>query len=127
MKNNKTYEEMTTIELIKSFIISKLPRGKQKLINQQKTANNPPENISINYIAVVLDENVEEVLRCENRLAALLLSEPTFVEFDPKTNYPKTGLTKYVDGNFVNLEEQKNSLTEDKIQKLLDNLEEKND
>ena len=127
MKNNKIYEEMTTLELIKSLIISKLPRGKQKLVNEQEKANNPPQDTPINYIAVILDENVEEVLRCENRLAALLLSDPTFVEFDPKTNYPKVGLTKYVNGNFVNLKEQEGLLAEDKIEELLDSLENKND
>lgn len=110
---------MTTTELLKSYLISKLPRGKQKLIKQQEELNDPPKNISINYLAVVLDDNVEEVLRCENRLAALLLSNPSFVEFDPKESYPIIGLTKYLDKKFVTPTEEDSGLSEEKIENLL--------
>lgn len=122
MKNKKLYEEMTTWELLGAYLFSKLPRGKQKLIQEQEDLNEPPKNISINHIAVILDDNVEEVLRCENRLAALLLSNPFFVEFDPKENYPRIGLTKYVGGKFINPENQKEILSEEKVQSLLKDL-----
>ena len=98
---NKQYHEMSTLELFRSYLISKLPKGKQKLARQQEKLNEPPKNISINHIAIVLDGTVEEVIRCENRLAALLLSEPSFVEFDPEKEYPKVSLTRYENGSFV--------------------------
>ncbi len=125
MKRKKLYEEMTTMELFRSYLMSKLPRGKEKIVKQQEELNNPPQNISINYLAVVLDDTVEEVLRCENRLAALLLSDPTFVEFNPENNYPKIGLTQYIEGNFVNPENENQGLTEEKVQSLLEDLKEK--
>lgn len=127
MKRKKFYEEMTTLELLNSYLLSKLPRGKQKLIKEQEELNNPPKNIQINHLAVILDDNVEEVIRCENRLAALLLSNPIFIEFDPEKFYPTVGLTKYVDESFVNLENKDAILKEDEIQFLLDDLDKKNE
>ena len=64
---------------------------------------NPQEQI--NHIAVILDGKVEDVIRAQNRMAALFLSEPIFVEFDPREVYPKIGITEYIDGAFVNTEE----------------------
>ena len=122
MKINKPYEEMSILELFKIFIISKLPRGKEK-INQEisELVNEPPPAISINHIAITLDGIVEEVIRCENRLAALLLSEPIFVEFDPEQNYPIIGITEYKDGKLETPEQDK-ILSESKIENLLSDL-----
>lgn len=125
MRKAKPYEQMTTWELLGAYLISKLPRGKEKLVKEQEKFNEPPQNISINHIAVILDGNVEEVLRCENRLAALLLSNPEFVDFDPEENYPRVGLTKYVEGRFVNPETKDSILSEEKIESLLDDLGDK--
>ncbi len=127
MKRKKPYEEMTTWELFGAYLMSKLPRGKQKLIREQEEINLPPKDVAINHLAVILDGNVEEILRCQNRLAALLLSEPLFVEFDPKKEYPTIGITKYAEGKFVNLEEENNELTEEKIEGLLQDLDKNND
>jgi len=127
MKNKKLYEEMTTWELLRVYLMSKLPRAKKRIIREQEELNNPPENISINHLAVILDGNVEEVLRCQNRLAALLLSEPTFVEFNPEKEYPVIGLTKYIDGEFVTKQETNENLTEEKIEKLLEGLDDPNE
>lgn len=99
---NKHYHEMSTWQLFRSYLISKLPKGKQKLEKQQTELNQAPQNISINHIAIVLDGTVEEVIRCENRLAALLLSEPIFVEFDPEKEYPVISMTRYENGSFHN-------------------------
>jgi hypothetical protein len=51
----------------------------------------PPEGIIINHLAVVIDGRVEEVLRAENRLAALLMSEPQFIQFEPHIVKPTIG------------------------------------
>ena len=58
--------------------------------------------MQINYIAMVIDGKVEDVLRAQNKLAAMLLSNPVFVEFDPKEFYPLIGQTEYVDGKLIN-------------------------
>lgn len=118
---NKLYHEMSLLELIKTLIISKLPKGKEKL---QKKYSGPPENVVINEIAIVLDGTVEDVIRCQNRLAALLLSGPDFVELPKGSKRPKIGITGYKDGKFI---EPNNDLTEEKIEKLLENIEGKND
>lgn len=116
---NKSYHEMSTLELFRAYIISKLPKGKQKLVDQQTKLNEPPKDISINHIAIVLDGIVEEVFRCENRLAALLLSEPTFVEFDPEKEYPVISLTRYENGSFNTPKQEQELLSEEEISNIL--------
>jgi hypothetical protein len=130
MKKNKVpkpYHQMTTADLFRSYLISKLPQGKEKLVQQQSLANNPPENISINHIAIVLDGRVEDVIRCQNRMAALLLSEPEFIEFDPKKEYPQIGITEYIDGQFKTPKPTNADLTEEKIETLLEDLKKDNE
>jgi hypothetical protein len=82
--------------------MSKLPVQKQSAVDYNASLlNSAPKDIQINYIAIVLDGRVEEIIRAQNRLAALLLSNPTFVEFDPNEVYPKIGITEYRDEEFV--------------------------
>lgn len=129
MKKNKVptpYHQMTTLELFRSYLISKLPKGKEKLVNEQTRANNPPENITINHIAIVLDGVVEDVIRCQNRMAALLLSEPQFIEFDPQKEYPQVSVTQYIDGKFVTPKNEESELSEEKIESLLEDLKTEN-
>lgn len=99
------YAEMTLRDLLKTFIISKLPKQKEKIANGPVVPP-PPIPEDVNYIAIVLDGVVEDVMRAQNRLAALLLSNPDFVEFDPKVDSPKIGQTKFIDGKFVYSQEQ---------------------
>jgi hypothetical protein len=51
----------------------------------------PPPLVNINHIAIVLDGRVEEVIHTENRMAALLLSEPQFIEFEEGGVIPTIG------------------------------------
>jgi hypothetical protein len=51
----------------------------------------PPPPVKINHIAIVLDGRVEEVIHTENRMAALLLSEPQFIEFEEPGPIPTIG------------------------------------
>ena len=101
------YREMSTIELIKKYIASKIktPPNKQPYYNRDNDVPEPPKDVNINHIAVVLDGKVEEIVRCQNRLAALLLSEPIFVEYDPEQINVKVGITEYISDNLVNVEE----------------------
>ena len=43
------------------------------------------------HLAVVIDGRVEEVLRAENRLAALLMSKPEIIQFEPHIVKPTIG------------------------------------
>lgn len=48
-----------------------------------------PLGADITTIAIVLDNEVQEVIRSEGRLTALLLSEPKFVEIETEENSPR--------------------------------------
>lgn len=56
-----------------------------------ENAPSEPFGISITTIAIVLDDEVQEVIKAEGRLAALLLSEPIFVEVEPDSPRPTIG------------------------------------
>lgn len=91
------HQQASLITLLKHYLASKIP-SKKKSIATDNAANKQPTDIEITHIAVILDDTVQEVLRAQNRLAALLLSDPTFVEFDPKVGYPKIGQTRVYNG-----------------------------
>ena len=130
MKKQKTvsmgeghYHEMTTLDLIRAWIISKLPVKKESFQVQDNSPKPPPSNVSVNNIAVVLDGIVEETIQCQNRLAALLLSEPKFIEYEPNEVQVSIGYTEYTDGVFINQEEP--LMTDEEIAKTLKNMESK--
>lgn len=101
VKSPKPHNELTTQQLIRRYLISKLPKLKESAIRQEASLiDSLPQN-KVNHIAVVLDGRVEEVIRAQNRLAALLLSEPAFVEFDPTKERIAVGLTEYKEGEFI--------------------------
>lgn len=58
-----------------------------------------PLNSDITTIAIVLDNEVQEVVRAEGRLTALLLSEPQFIEVDEDAPRPTIGWI-YEDNKF---------------------------
>jgi hypothetical protein len=91
--------QLSTFDIIKKKL-------KRKKIHKHdvKRDDMPLLDSSANHIAVILDGEVQEILRAENRLTALFLSDPEFVEFDPNKVYPRIGW-KYIDGNFINFEE----------------------
>lgn len=61
--------------------------------------NTPPKNVEIYTIAVVLDGEVWEVLRAQEKLADLFLANPTFILVTDETGTPKIGM-KYEDEQF---------------------------
>ena len=118
---------MSTLELVREFLLSKIPVKKNKNPYNQSSPivpPPPPENININHIAIILDGRVEEVIRCENRLAALLLSNPKFVEFDPDEILVKIGQTRYEDEKLKNIEEP--MITETEMDELIQKEKNKN-
>lgn len=99
--HNHEHKTMTTMDLIKKYIASKIPSAKQSIVDSNKASISADPNYTVNHIAVILDGRVEEVLRAQNRLAALLLSQPSFIEFDPKDTSIKLGETTYSNGVFT--------------------------
>lgn len=99
----RPHSHVTTWELFRMYLASKLPQPKESAVDYNKNLLNAmPSDIQVNHLAIILDGRVEEVMRAQNRLTALLLSGPTFVEFDPKNGYPQVGVTEYRNGQFVN-------------------------
>ena len=95
--------KVTTLDLLKRYLSLKI----QKMSFKKTSATNPNispldqmQNVEVNHIAIMLDGVVEDIIRTQNRLAAILLSGPTFVEFDPMKQQPQIG-NKYVDGKFI--------------------------
>jgi hypothetical protein len=87
-------------------IISAWFSKRKRFENKQSLFNNvaPPEPFGekILSIAIVLDEEVQEIIRAQNVLASLFLSNPSFVEIDPSWNIedkPSVGW-KYINGRF---------------------------
>ena len=100
--------KVTTLDLIKRYLKLKI----QKMTTPKRSAMNPNispldrmPNIEINHIAIIIDDTVQDVMRTQNRMAAMLLSEPKFVLFDPKETQIGIGF-RYIDGKFVKDEEE---------------------
>ena len=51
-------------------------------------------DVNIYSVAIILDGEVQDIIRTEARLAAMLLSEPVFVDITDMDNKPGIG-TKY--------------------------------
>jgi hypothetical protein len=94
---------LSTTDIVRAWF-SKRKRfeNKQVLLNNQV----PPEPFGekILTIAIVLDEEVQEIIRAQSNLASLFLSSPSFVEIDPTWNEEdKPGIGwKHVGGRFFN-------------------------
>ena len=82
---------LSTWQVVKLYLYKKAQdRKKPESLTIPKPAM-PPEGIIINHLAVVIDGRVEEVLRAENRLAALLMSKPEIIQFEPHIVKPTIG------------------------------------
>ena len=58
------------------------------------------KNIEVNHLAIIIDGEVQDIMRAQNRMAAMLLSDPQFVLFEPSKT--KVGLGYgYRDGKFI--------------------------
>jgi hypothetical protein len=78
---------------------------KQAFKNKQDIMTNavppPPGGAVITNLAVVLDGQVEEIIRAQGMFASLLLNQPKFYEFqEDNIDRPYIGW-KYLDGVFI--------------------------
>lgn len=89
-----TLRQFFKITLIDRFILKK--QQKYKVEHGKVVELVEPK---VYHLAVVLDEHVHEVLRVNEHLADILLSQPKFVEFT-KDDHVHPGRTDYVDGQF---------------------------
>ena len=103
---NTPFEEMSVVDLIKQLIISKLPKRKKPVSHSPLDPIKRLPGNEITHIAIVLDGVVEDVMRAQNRLGALLLSGPEFIEFNPQEENIQISLTNYKNGKFYQPEQQ---------------------
>lgn len=77
-------------------------KNKNNLLKESLSSNQPtppPSDITITKLAVIMDGQVEEVLRAQDRMAALFLSSPQFVEITDENKDVTIGW-KYNNGVF---------------------------
>jgi hypothetical protein len=89
---------LTTREIVRDFFTR---RYKSKISLNSNAIPPMPPGSKINHLAIILDGEVQEIMRAENRLAALLLSQPLIVEFDPDKVRPDIGWV-YINKEFIN-------------------------
>jgi hypothetical protein len=120
IKAPRPHNQLTTMDIVRQYLMSKIPKPKIPASQPIQPPSSAPPGIAINHIAIILDGRVEDVIRCQNRLAALLLSEPKFVDFNPEEIAITVGLTEYGDGKFTTkMPEPEPPLTQEEIEKIL--------
>jgi hypothetical protein len=82
------------------WVLRKLKKKKVEVLPAPAPSNNQPNGVQVATIAIVLDGEVQEVIRAQDRMAALFLSEPSFVEIPDDLEVKPTIGWKYKDGEF---------------------------
>ena len=99
-------QKITTMGLIRIWLEKKIGiTNKQPASHKHDAAPTPPAHGQINTIAIVMDGIVQEVIRAENRMTALILSDPEFVLVSTGTKKPSIGWY-YKDGEFIDPNEE---------------------
>ena len=97
-KHSEYAAKVSLLELIKRKLANSMVAHKEiPLEPLEPLVRVAPRSIHVYHIAVVLDGEVQEVIRADSKIAALFLSSPEFVEFNPREETVTIG-TKYVDG-----------------------------
>jgi hypothetical protein len=102
VKHKNGVNVLTTLDIIKAWF-SKRKRfeNKQSLLYNLVPPEPPGEKIVT--IAIILNDEVQEIIKAQSGLAALFLSNPSFAEIvkDPEgKDFPDIGW-KYIDGKFL--------------------------
>jgi len=108
-ENGQVHGKVTTLDLVKRYLalkVEKMSGVKKSVINPNVSPLDQMAGIEINHIAIVIDGEVQDVIRAQNKMAAMILSNPEFVFYEPKETTVKIGF-KYQDGKFINPEEVK--------------------
>lgn len=113
-KWDANYVQLTTLQVLKLFFIDKLIlrkdgaekvhelniKAQEKLKMQDPNYNPAPPEISVYTMAMVIGDEVVDVMRVNEQLADYLLLRPEFVIFSPSET-PVKPKDKYIDGKFV--------------------------
>jgi hypothetical protein len=105
--HNHDHPKVTTLDLLKRYLslkIDKMSRKKKPAMDPNISLLDRTPSMDVNHIAIVLDGKVQDIMRAQNRMAALLLSGPEFIMFDPKETQIGIGFD-YINGKFIKNEE----------------------
>lgn len=108
-EGGQVHGKVTTLDLLKRYLslkVEKMSGVKKSVINPNVSPLDQMAGIEINHIAIVIDGEVQDVIRAQNKMAAMILSDPEFVFFEPSETTVKLGF-KYQDGKFIDPEEVK--------------------
>ena len=101
-KKERREEFLNRIKYRLSLINNKINiYSKLKYRYLTKTNKAPDVSTITEHIAFVIDGKVVEIIHCQSKMAAILLSEPEIVKI-PDGSFAKPGWD-YVDGKFVDL------------------------
>lgn len=104
--HNHDARVLTLREVIAMWLNKKLGiTTKQPVSHTHDSAPAMPQHGQVRTIAIVLDGEVQEVIRAENRMTALMLSNPEFVLVPDDIQKPTLGW-KYENGVFKNPNEE---------------------
>ena len=82
-----TVQKISTLDLIKKAVLETLERKKAGKKPATTTRGFTPDfnkMSDISYLAIVVDNEVVDIMRAQPKLTAMLLSNPTVVKFDPE-------------------------------------------
>lgn len=97
-------QKLSTFDLIKRAFDGWLQKKALKKIAVSAPENGMPEMsqwTDVASFAIVVDDEVKDVMRVMPRMASILSSQPKFVRFDPQKEFSPVPGWKHVDGSFV--------------------------
>lgn len=77
-------------------------KNKQKTNIEEHTHNNPPENIEVVSLAILIDNVVVDIMHVQKEFAEILQKGPTFITIDKNENKPHPGFV-YKNGSFMSM------------------------
>jgi hypothetical protein len=96
-------KRISTLDLIKKAVLESLERkkkGKKSAVSKGGFMPDFDMMQDISFIAIVVDGEVQDIMRAQPRLTSILMAKPTFVRFNPEDIQVRPG-DKYDGSKFV--------------------------
>ena len=96
-------KRISTLDLIKKAVLEYLERKnrvKRSVVSKEGFMPDFEIMQDISFIAIVVEGEVQDVMRAQPRLTSILMAQPTFVRFNPEEVKVRPGDT-YDGSNFV--------------------------
>jgi len=96
-------KRISTLDLIKKAILESLERkrrAKKPVVSREGFMPDFDIMQDISFIAIIVDGEVQDVMRAQPRLTSILMAKPSFVRFNPEEVKVRPG-DKYDGATFV--------------------------